>query len=833
MIEVNKKKIKNYALAFIIPIVMFLIISILTNHVPFGKYLFNYIDSYKMYPSLLVNTIRSLKEGQFFYNLHSAFGTDFYNMRSLYMNSPLNLLFLFFKEDQLILFYTLLIFFRMGLSGLTMCIFLNSISKEKYTWKQILFSLMYALSSYGVAYSVQIMWMDSFILLPLIILGLNKLIMEKNSKLYVLFLTITIFINFYIGFMVCIFCLIYFIYKSYIEKKFNFDNIKRFILSSLLCGLMCSVIIIPQLFSLLAGRGKAFEFSKLLGISNYSLFTIPISLTSGSYLYIDNFSNGSPLIYCSLLVLAMVILYFFNKKINKREKKGTFVVLLFFFLSLFINIIDFSWNMFQEPVWWAHRYAFVIVFFMIMIGFISFERIKDVEMSKKSQIISLCLVIILIVLGFVFKSFNFISPKYYIVGVIASLIIFVLYFNLWNNKSYKYIVIVCVLCELLYNGFTIIKENSQVTIDDYKVFMARKNDVSRLKEIDDSFYRVILSDSHPDDSMMFNVYTGDLFGSSYDGNFRDFLINKLNTNLDASNMIFMIRYNPAILSLLGIKYEIGNSDYYTYIDENIYKNDTSLGIGVVIPNNFKEPDLINDDGFNNINKIYSSIIGTDVDMFDEVEIENYEYKEELDEFDNIISKASYSFIAENDGVFLPKNIYLFYRYINIKVNDEVIIYSNRDHFDEIVKIKKGDKVEVKYTADKKILGMVDYDFKYDSLSSAVMREDKFLEAINKIKEYSQLYDISTDKHVISGKINSDGGILFISIPYNDSFTIKVDGKKVDYNKIFDSFIGVNVEEGEHEITIDYIPKGFIVGIIISVISIFLTLIYLKIDKQKR
>ena len=132
----------------------------------------------------------------------------------------------------------------MGLSGLTMCIFLNSISKEKYTWKQILFSLMYALSSYGVAYSVQIMWMDSFILLPLIILGLNKLIMEKNSKLYVLFLTITIFINFYIGFMVCIFCLIYFIYKSYIyilDKKES-KNINKIIRYSSYTLVIISII---------------------------------------------------------------------------------------------------------------------------------------------------------------------------------------------------------------------------------------------------------------------------------------------------------------------------------------------------------------------------------------------------------------------------------------------------------------------------------------------------------------------------------------------------------------------------------------------------------------
>lgn len=811
---------------------MFLMIALLTDHVPFGKYLFNYIDSYKMYPSLLVNTIRSLREGQIFYNLHSALGTDFYNMMTLYMNSPLNLLFMFFKENQLISFYTLLMFFRVGLSGLTMCIFLNSISKEKYTWKQLIFSMAYALSSYGVANSVHIMWMDSFILLPLIILGLNKLIVDKNNKLYVLFLTIAILNNFYLGFMICIFCLIYFIYKSYIENKLNFNNIKRFLLSSLLCGLMSSIVIIPQFFSLIAGRGKAFDFSNLMGISVFSLFTIPLSLTSGSYLYVDNLSNGSPLIYSSLLVFVMVILYFFNKKIDKKEKKATFVILLFFFLSLFINFIDFSWNMLQEPVWWAHRYSFVIVFFMIMIGFMSFEKLNSTKINKKSQIIVLSLVIIMMSLSFAFKALNLATSRIYVIGIMVSLIFFVLYFNLWNNKKYKYIVVVCLTCELLYNGFNIISENSQVTIDDYEYYLSRNDDIDRLKELDNEFYRVILPNSHPDDSMMFDIYTGNLFGSSYDSDFRDFLISKLNVSINLSNMISMIRYNPAILSLLGFKYEVGNSDYYTYIDSNIYKNDTVFGIGFVIPSGFEEPVLIDDDGFNNINKIYSSLTGEEVDMFDAVGIKNYEYIEEVDEFENIISKASYSFIAEEDGVFLPENIDLFYNYIDIKVNDENVVPNNEVYYDKIVNVKKGDKVEVKYEGEKRALEESKLDFNQDSLSSVIMKEDAFLSAANKISRYVQLYDISTDDHVISGYVNGDGGKLFISIPYKDTFTIKVDGQKVPYYKIFDSFIGIDVEKGEHEITVDYIPKGFAVGVIVSLVSVLFTILYLKFEKKK-
>jgi len=308
----KKKKVIHYIIAFILPVLLLFIIAMLSNHVPFGEYLFNYSDAYSMYPAILTHSIRTILDGHFFYNIYSALGSDFYNLRTLYMNSPFHLLFFLFKKENIFVFYTILLFLKVGLSSYTMCIYLNHISKDKYTWKQILFSLTYALSSFGVACSVHIMWTDSVILLPLIILGLDKLIEENKSGFYILYLTLAILVNFYIGYMLCIFCLIYFLYKAYVREKLQVETCKHFIFSSLLCGMMSSIVLIPQIISLIAGRGSHFSFSTLKGISIFSLFSIPSSLLSGMYSSFDNFSNGSPLLYCSLFVLVMNIFYFFN-----------------------------------------------------------------------------------------------------------------------------------------------------------------------------------------------------------------------------------------------------------------------------------------------------------------------------------------------------------------------------------------------------------------------------------------------------------------------------------------------------------------------------------------
>ena len=55
------------------------------------------------------------------------------------------------------------------------------------------------------------MWMDTFALVPLVILGTYNLLKYRKFVLYVVSLFFSIFINYYIGFFTCIFTLLVFI----------------------------------------------------------------------------------------------------------------------------------------------------------------------------------------------------------------------------------------------------------------------------------------------------------------------------------------------------------------------------------------------------------------------------------------------------------------------------------------------------------------------------------------------------------------------------------------------------------------------------------------------
>ena len=123
--------------------------------------------------------------------------------------------------------------------------------------------------TYNILYYFNIMWLDVVFLTPLVTLGIDNIFNKNDNKKYILFLSLSIFSNFYISYMLCIFCVLYFFYKLFCIYNIKIDRdeikkkIKLFFSGSLISGLICAVIIIP-LFSLVT------YFYRNDGVYNYS-----------------------------------------------------------------------------------------------------------------------------------------------------------------------------------------------------------------------------------------------------------------------------------------------------------------------------------------------------------------------------------------------------------------------------------------------------------------------------------------------------------------------------------------------------------------------------------
>lgn len=811
------KKRKFYFLAFIIPLIFFFLISLITNHIPFGKYIYNYYDSYVQYPALLKETIRSIKTGSF-YTLLGGFGTDFYNIKTLYMNNPLNLLFLLFRQEHLYTFYTILIYLRIGLSSITMGIYLNSKDDKKYSLKKLIFAIMYSLSSFMLVNCHHIMWMGSYILLPLIILGVDKILEGKSSKTYIIFLSLAILINYYIGYMLCLFVLLYFLKQSFILKNKNKNIYIKFVVSSLLSALIGSVVILPALFALLSGRAHTFSLASLLGYSKFALFSIPFNLNPASYLVIDNFMDGSALIYSSLAVVVLNIIFYFNKDFSKRNKIATLAFTLFFVISFSFYLFDFSWNLFQEPIWYSHRYAFVFVFFLITTAYESLMHIKEVKILSKTKIIIIVSFVLLTIASFSCKTLGQHLADYYVLYLLMGLITFSLYIILFNTK-YQRLLLCLLIFELSFNSYEILKTNSFVTIEEAKSNLSKKDNYSKFD--DKNSVRIASPNGNSDDSLLY-FYNGiSLFSSIYNYDFSEFLTNKLGVfdNENNINRIDCYSYNPAILSLLGVKYIVGNSDYYEEISYGLYENKNALPLMFTVPKTFHEVKLIDNEYTSNIEKIYNAMIDEDVKLFSDVNIIREEKGKNNGQIEFTVLNDGLLYIESNNSL-KPyngsKNIKKTYNEYEIIINGEKV--KRPKDFDNNIKVSKGDSVVINFMFNSKSIN-------YENIK--VFDDQEFNRVMDKIKEEPVLENIDTSKYILEGDIELKGdSLLFLSLPYTKGFKIYIDNELVDYYPLLDGFIGIDLESGKHQITVKYITPYFTSGLVLSILGIGISIIYL-------
>ena len=87
---------------------------------------------------------------------------------------------------------------------------------------------------------------------------------------------------------------------------------------------------------------------------------------------------------------------------------------------------------------------------------------------------------------------------------------------------------------------------------------------------------------------------------------------------------------------------------------------------------------------------------------------------------------------------------------------------------------------------------------------------------------------------MSFKINNvDKETLLLTIPYDEGYKVYVDGKKTNYYKMLDAFIGVDLESGIHDIKIKYIPSGLKIGFLISLTTFISFVIYILVKKCKK
>ena len=162
----------------------------------------------------------------FFYSFAKTMGGDMVGMSAYYLFSPLNIFFLLVSKSSIVVWAMIITIIKIGLASLGMFLLLSE--KGGYYYKNIIFTVAYAISGYVISFAFNIMWLDCLYMLPIILLFVDKYLQNNKIWPYIISLSYTILTNYYIGYMVAIFSGIYFLAKCYITKN-DFKKIFKFV----------------------------------------------------------------------------------------------------------------------------------------------------------------------------------------------------------------------------------------------------------------------------------------------------------------------------------------------------------------------------------------------------------------------------------------------------------------------------------------------------------------------------------------------------------------------------------------------------------------------------
>lgn len=825
-----KKKI-NLLYAFLIPIIILLIIFAILGYFPFGNKNILMLDGLAQYPGFLGSFIDVLTNNQSIsYSFKGLLGFNNYATSVYYLFNPTNLLVLLFGKAHLLAFYNFIVLFKIGLCSLTMGIFLNYLNKNKKS--NLIFSICYGLMTYNIMYYLNFMWFDSIIMLPLVIMGIEKIFKENNYLFYTIALTIAIISNFYIGYMICIFSVIYFIYKLILNKNKKKNYLIKFILYSLIAGGISAMVLIPVILGLMQGKNALFaKYYSMYFKFDLDFINVFYKLTIGSFLNGD-YEYGTPNVYVSIFVLINFILFFFNKNIRKKEKFTVLGILIFFLLSMSFNLLDYFWHMMQMPIWYPVRYAFIFDFFLIFIACRNYDNYNF--LSIKKSILIMILIISLITIGF-FTSGNLldsqnVSAKLIYLGI--SIVYIIYYFVFLNKKDLRKYLLILIIFELLLNSLLIFK-NSGNTNKVSEFNNNYQNSVSILKTInDDSFYRLSFkTKTTKNNGMLYNVNEINYFSSIRNKKVINLLDNYLNLSvIDKCNVIYYYN-NPIINSLFNIKYYITDDkiDYYTLkINNNklnVYQNKDVTSLGFITSDGITNLKTTNNIA-NNYNNLIKSINNNNQNIMTEIKSNssNITCTNDTCIINGSEPAINYNYTVKDDGfIFINNKVLSSDNEIKYQIilNGKIIGKTS----DKAYFVHKKDKIEIIINPNMKNADITQYNVFY--INNNVYQE--FIKNINKNKLVIENHD---QDDYLKGTINvtENNSILFTSIANDDGWKVYVDGKETSITPILNGLIGVKLSKGKHTIEFIYSVPGLKIGIIISIISLSLLIIMIRKHK---
>lgn len=865
-------------ITFFLTAIIMLVTYILRDIYPFGDKIILKVDLYHQYAPFHEELRERIFAGKsLLYSWEGGLGKEFITQLAYYTCSPISILILLFPQEKLPEALALFILLKTAFSGAFFAYYLKA-SFKRNNISIIAFGILYAFTAFMVGFYWNVMWLDAVALFPIVALGIERIIDQNKHMTYLVSLALVIIINFYIAFIVCVFSVLYFLvvlfskYKLSRDYKVMFQKALKFGIISALAGGISMALTIPTAIALGQTETSSTGFPRFEFYQN--VWQLITNHFLGARLTVLARNEDLPNIYSGIITVVLLPLYFFNSKIDRKEKILNSAILVFMLLCACVKPLDYLIHGCHFPSNLPHRYTFIYSFILIKIAYKGFINIKSSEMTTLLFTVPLYIIIILFtefVLAPNISDIDRVLSNSDIIINIIGMIIYIgvlyLYYNSNKEDLGAVFSIVLVLCiaECIFSSHQGLDRTT--SRDDYcKYIESTDQAVEFLDQRENGgFYRTEFRRfTTINDAALYHYNGFSQFSSLAPGGICKF-IGSLGIASTGNSFRY---YDPTSLvdALFNLKYvmnkapdgdngEIKNQRY-TYLTKFgncwIYENDRVLPLGFMTDGNIKDWNTEDSMPFDVQNEFIKKAAGIDKDMFTAVplttlnktymetseEINDNEFKYKLTDPANLDLRPTVSATIVSDK---EQYIYLYVdagnakrvKFNNLSINEDRELSAGKSLFD-IGKVSAGETINVSFELTN--IGEFEKTYRKDGtvkLYAAAYDDSVFQEAFDKLSKSP--YEITSfDDTRIEGTITAQNdGVMFTSIPYIPGWKVTVDGTEAENVSIGnDGVIGVDVSQGTHTIVFSYSPAGLKIGCCVSLASLVLAVVYCLYCKKK-
>ena len=861
----KNQKINSLLAAFLIPFVGMLFVMLISRYEPFGKYSMLYSDCYHQYYPFFLAFRQALRSGDsMLYSWTVGMGMDYLGLISYYLASPLNLLSVIVPEKWLLEYFSLLTPVRLGLAGLFFACFLKKIFR-KDDISIAVFGGFYGLCAWAMGYLWNVMWLDTFALLPLVALGTVALLRDKKFILYTVTLFLSVYSNYYIGFFTCIFVLLLFICYEICRwesgSRFFLDLCRIAFFSVLAIG-MTAVLTLPAFMALQTTQSSVNNFPtgfkmNIADENTWKGLLGAMKQVAGNMFggVEPTFKEGLPNLYCGVGTILLATLYLMGRNVKLRDKICAVGLLVFFMLSVIIRQLDYIWHGFHFTNMIPYRFTFLFSFVLLYMAYRAWTIRRSFKIWQVviAGGISLMLMSCSNLIGswdgkasWIFLAYNAGLLIVYLGVLIYSQRPVVISEEatpeevqaikraLKHRRSFARMILVGVMAaELVLNLLNFGLNFTGTAVSNYPKGTDHAESMIRyMKEREEGnlFYRAETTHSQTLNDGALNGYNGiSAFTSSANVKVTEFMKALGYGAKNTYNRYCYEEASPVSNLFLGIKYMIDRdgkekeSAYFTeihrYGDVSLLENRAYLPLGFLADRALGDLEFQNNNGFRFQNDLMKAAAGLESDVWKIVSGTNLTIEGQdvtvTDQNDSGYcayngasagSAVRYLYTVDSDG-FMCVDLNFPKRNNVAILKNGVELYSETTSLQQMLAVGDvavGDVVEIRATCKSGEDGTL-------TVTAAILNEERFFEAYEILNASTlELTEFSNTR--VSGTISCDrDGLLYTSIPQNGNWSVTVDGREAEAVLVGNAMTAVELTEGTHEVTFTYHNGAFSLG----------------------